>query len=78
MARGKYKRKRERAAMRTLPIEGLSFSMRVENLLKRNGLNTLDDIVHKSKEELSSIRGLGVGSLAEIESKLQKYKNGAE
>ena len=41
MARGKYKRKRERQAQRQISVGSLGFSTRLQNLLESNGILTL-------------------------------------
>lgn len=47
MARGKYKRKRERQAQRQVPIGNLGFSTRLQNLLESNGILNLADLLEK-------------------------------
>ena len=73
MARGKYKRKRERAALLDQPIDNLCLSGRVEKLLEQNGLYTVRDLANKRREDLSSIPGLGPASLAEIETAIRRH-----
>lgn len=58
-----------------LPIEEMDFSVRSFNTLKRNGINTLYDIVSKIKtqEDLMNFRNLGVKSCNEIIQKVHSY-----
>lgn len=53
-------------------IKELNFSLRAYNALKRNGINTVKDIVVNTIEELSILHYIGAGSVTEIVSKLQK------
>ena len=55
-------------------IEELDFSTRTYNALKRAKINTLDDLISHTAEELSRIRNLGRKSLKEIFLKL--YERG--
>ncbi len=54
----------------THPIHELELSIRSENCLLRGGIQTIGDLVHKSREELLKIRNLGKISLKEIEERL--------
>jgi small subunit ribosomal protein S2 len=47
-------------------IEDLGLSTRVEKALKEAGVNTVDDIAGKDKEELLSIKGIGEKAVEEI------------
>jgi small subunit ribosomal protein S2 len=47
-------------------IEDLGFSTRIENLLKKEGLKTLEEIKSKSEEELLQISGIGEKAVEEI------------
>ncbi|HOV17771.1 MAG TPA: DNA-directed RNA polymerase subunit alpha C-terminal domain-containing protein, partial [Candidatus Dojkabacteria bacterium] len=47
-------------------IEDLGLSTRVEKALKEAGVNTVDDIAGKDKEELLSIKGVGEKAVEEI------------
>ena len=69
MARGKYRRKRERQAQRQLLVEALGFPTRLQNLLENNGIRTLADLVGKTDAELLGIKRLGSAALAEINRK---------
>ncbi|MBT2655571.1 DNA-directed RNA polymerase subunit alpha [Bacillus sp. ISL-18] len=54
-----------------LTIEDLDLSVRSFNSLKRNGINTIDDLANKSEEDIRKLRNLGQKSLKEIIDKLE-------
>lgn len=54
-------------------IKDLELSIRSENCLLRGGVQTLGDLVCKTKPELLKIRNLGKISLREIEEKLEPF-----
>ena len=54
----------------THPIHDLELSIRSENCLLRGGINTVGDLVQKTRDDLLKIRNLGKKSLTEIEEKL--------
>lgn len=53
-----------------MSIEELELSVRASNGLKRASINTVGDLIEKSREEMGKIRNLGQKSLEEIERKL--------
>jgi DNA-directed RNA polymerase subunit alpha len=55
-----------------MSIEELELSVRASNGLKRANINTVGDLVERTREEMSKIRNLGQKSLDEIESKLRE------
>jgi len=55
-----------------LPIEELTFSVRSYNCLKREGVNTVADLVQKSEQELMDIRNFGQKSIDEVKAKLEE------
>jgi len=55
-----------------MSIEELELSVRASNGLKRANINTVGDLVEKTREEMSKIRNLGQKSLDEIERKLKE------
>lgn len=71
MARGKYKRKRERQAQRQILVSNLGFSTRLQDLLESNGISNLADLMEKTDDELLSIKELGSAALKEINEKRQ-------
>jgi DNA-directed RNA polymerase subunit alpha len=52
------------------PIEELEFSVRAYNCLKRAGINTIDDLVNKSEEDMLKVRNLGRKSFDEVVARL--------
>ena len=55
-----------------ISIEELELSVRASNGLKRANINTVGDLIEKTREEMSKIRNLGKKSLEEIERKLKE------
>ena len=53
-------------------IEELELSVRSSNCLKRAGINTVNELVSKSEEDLMKVRNLGKKSLQEIAEKLDE------
>lgn len=56
-----------------MTIEELDLSVRSFNCLKRAGINTVDDLINKSPEEMMRVRNLGKKSLEEVIEKLESY-----
>ncbi|WP_399388346.1 DNA-directed RNA polymerase subunit alpha [Thermoanaerobacterium sp. CMT5567-10] len=54
-----------------MTIEELDLSVRSYNCLKRAGINTVQDLVQKTEEEMMKVRNLGKKSLVEVEQKLK-------
>ena len=54
-----------------MTIEDLDLSVRSFNCLKRAGINTVDDLINKSEEEMMKVRNLGRKSLEEVIQKLE-------
>jgi DNA-directed RNA polymerase subunit alpha len=55
-----------------ITIEELNLSVRSYNCLKREGLNTVGDLVQKSETELMDIRNFGQKSIDEVKTKLEE------
>jgi len=53
-----------------MTIEELDLSVRSYNCLKRAGINTVQELVRKSEEEMMKVRNLGKKSLEEVQNKL--------
>ena len=53
-------------------IEELDLSVRSFNCLKRAGINTVEDLVNKSEEEMMKVRNLGKKSFDEVKEKLRE------
>ena len=51
-------------------IEDLDLSVRSYNCLKRAGINTVEELVHRDEDEMMKVRNLGRKSLEEIQQKL--------
>ena len=54
-----------------LTVEELNLSVRSYNCLKREGVNTVADLVQKSEQELMDIRNFGQKSIDEVKAKLE-------
>ncbi|HNX29528.1 MAG TPA: DNA-directed RNA polymerase subunit alpha [Syntrophomonadaceae bacterium] len=55
-----------------MSIEELELSVRASNGLKRANINSVGDLIEKTRDEMSKIRNLGQKSLEEIERKLKE------
>lgn len=53
-----------------MTIEELDLSVRSYNCLKRAGINTVQELVQKSEDEMMKVRNLGKKSLEEVQNKL--------
>ena len=53
-----------------MTIEELDLSVRSFNCLKRAGINTVEDLINKSEDEMMKVRNLGCKSLEEVMAKL--------
>lgn len=51
-------------------IEELDLSVRSYNCLKRAGINTVDDLIRRTEEDMMKVRNLGKKSLQEVKEKL--------
>ena len=49
-----------------MTIEELDLSVRAFNCLKRAGVNTVEDLISKSPDEMMKVRNLGKKSLEEV------------
>ncbi len=56
-----------------LPIEEMDLSVRSYNCLKRAGLNTIQDLLKKSRSDMFKVRNLGAKSVEEVIQKLESY-----
>jgi len=54
-------------------IEDMDLSVRSYNCLKRAGINTVEDLTKKSREDMLKVRNLGLKSLEEVIQKLESY-----
>ncbi|NLJ60785.1 MAG: DNA-directed RNA polymerase subunit alpha [Firmicutes bacterium] len=55
-----------------MPIEELDLSVRSYNCLKRAGINTVEELIKKTEEDMMKVRNLGKKSLEEVKSKLDE------
>lgn len=56
-----------------MTIEELDLSVRSFNCLKRAGINTVEDLINKSEEDMMKVRNLGKKSLDEVVAKLDSF-----
>ncbi len=56
-----------------MPIEEMDLSVRSYNCLKRANINTIDDLIKKSKSDMLKVRNLGLKSIEEVIQKLATY-----
>ena len=56
-----------------LPIEEMDLSVRSYNCLKRAGINTIQDLLKKSRNDMFKVRNLGAKSVEEVIQKLDSY-----
>ena len=56
-----------------MPIEEMDLSVRSYNCLKRANINTVEDLVKKSKADMLKVRNLGLKSIEEVIAKLEGY-----
>ncbi len=53
-----------------MTVEELDLSVRSYNCLKRAGINTVDELIQRTEEDMMKVRNLGKKSLAEVKGKL--------
>ena len=53
-----------------MTIEELDLSVRSYNCLKRAGINTVDELIQRTEEDMMKVRNLGKKSLEEVQNKL--------
>lgn len=56
-----------------LPIEEMDLSVRSYNCLKRAGINTVEDLIKKSRSDMLKVKNLGIKSIDEVIAKLESY-----
>jgi DNA-directed RNA polymerase subunit alpha len=64
----------EKAKILDSPIEELEFSVRSYNCLKKEGINTLEQLISRSEADLLNIRNFGAKSIDEIKGKLNELE----
>lgn len=60
----------EKRKILEMPIEDLELSVRSYNCLKRAGINTVEDLIQRTEEDMIKVRNLGKKSLEEVDQKL--------
>lgn len=68
------KEEEERNQILDTTIEELELSVRSSNCLKRAGINTVEELVDKTEDDLMKVRNLGKKSLQEIKDKLDELE----
>ncbi len=68
------KEEEERNKILDTTIEELELSVRSSNCLKRAGINTVEELVNKTEDDLMKVRNLGKKSLQEIKDKLDELE----
>ncbi|MGP1434105.1 MAG: DNA-directed RNA polymerase subunit alpha [Catonella sp.] len=61
----------ERGRVLEMTIDELELSVRAFNCLKRSGINTVQELVEKTHEDMMKVRNLGNKSLEEIKAKIK-------
>lgn len=54
-------------------IEEMELSVRSYNCLKRAGINTIENLIQKTREDMLKVRNLGLKSIEEVSEKLKEY-----
>ena len=67
---GQEESQKEKALEMT--IEELELSVRSFNCLKRASINTVEELTHKTEEDMMKVRNLGKKSLDEVKNKLEE------
>lgn len=66
----------ERNPAMDIPIEDLELTVRSYNCLKRQGINTVEELLDYSEADLLNIRNFGAKSIEEVKDKLQQLGYG--
>ena len=56
-----------------MSIDDMELSVRSHNCLKRAGINTVEDLTKKSRNDMLKVRNLGLKSLEEVIAKVESY-----
>lgn len=62
----------DKSKIMEMTIEELDLSVRSYNCLKRAGINTVQELISKTEEEMMKVRNLGKKSLEEVQQKLRE------
>ena len=60
----------QKEKMLEITIEELDLSVRSYNCLKRASINTVEELIQKTEEDMMKVRNLGKKSLEEVQTKL--------
>ncbi len=63
----------EQTKVLEMPIEEMDLSVRSYNCLKRANINTVEDLLKKSKSDMLKVRNLGLKSIEEVVAKLETF-----
>ncbi len=63
----------EQTKVLEMPIEEMDLSVRSYNCLKRANINTVEDLLRKSKSDMLKVRNLGLKSIEEVVAKLETF-----
>ncbi len=63
----------EQSKILEMTIDDMDLTVRSYNCLKRANLNTVEDLIKKSKEDMLKVKNLGSKSLEEVVKKLESY-----
>ncbi len=66
-------KEQEREKILYVPIEELDLSVRAYNALKNEGLNNIQDLMEKTKDQITKIKNLGKKSITEIINTVHKH-----
>ena len=61
------------ATLLAMPVEKLELTVRAMNVLDKEGIKTLGELVQKTEDEIANMRNVGKKCLTEIQEKLQEY-----
>ncbi|MDD4110515.1 MAG: DNA-directed RNA polymerase subunit alpha [Clostridia bacterium] len=62
-----------KAKVLDMTIEEMELSVRSYNCLKRAGINNIQDLIQKTKDDMLKVRNLGMKSINEVSEKLREY-----
>jgi N utilization substance protein A len=74
-AKSEYKKEKESEEISNITVDQLEISDHIKEILKKEGLNNAQDILGRSNEELTQIKGIGKKKLEIIHKALHKVIN---
>ena len=69
---GKPDEEGTKSSVLQMSIDDLDLTVRSNNCLRRAGINTVEDIINKTEDELVCVRNLGSKSLEEVKNKIEE------